>query len=98
MSYKIALLENGTQPLKNSREQVEAMLREAGLDAAVMAYHGAFDVSALAVDAYLLDISMPEADGLTVAARIRQTGSAAPISRFKRQEVKEELKRMMFHA
>ena len=79
MPYNIALLDDDQRQLNATRELVERQLEKEGITAAVMAYHGAFDMPALTFDAYLLDISMPGMDGLTLAGRIRATGSGAPI-------------------
>lgn len=79
MAYKIALLDDEQAQLDRTREMVEQLVKAEAIDAAVMAYHSAFDVPALAFDAYLLDISMPGVDGMTLARRIRSTGSSAPI-------------------
>ena len=79
MSYKIALLDDEPVQLNETQAQVERLLKEEGLDAAVMVYHSAFAMPAPTFDAYLLDISMPGVDGLSLAARIRAAGSVVPI-------------------
>lgn len=79
MSYKIALLDDEQAQLENIRIQVERLLKKERLDGTVMVYHNAISMPSMAFDAYLLDISMPGVDGLTLAARIRATGSIAPI-------------------
>ena len=79
VAYNIALLDDEQHQLNSTREQVERLLEKEGVASAVMAYHGAFDMPALTFDAYLLDVSMPGMDGLTLAGRIRATGSTAPI-------------------
>ncbi len=79
MTYNIALLDDEQNQLNPLRDMVERQLEKEGMDAAVMAYHSAFDLPHLNFDAYLLDILMPEMDGLTLAGRIRASGSAAPI-------------------
>ena len=79
MGYRIALLDDEQPQLDITKAMVEKLLEEEKLDCAVHAFRGAFDIPGLNFDAYLLDISMPGVDGLTVARRIRAFGSAAPI-------------------
>ncbi len=79
MSYKIALLDDEPHQLESTRRLVEQLLSKEKIDAAVIPYHSAFDVPSLNYDAYLLDISMPGMDGLTLAAGIRAAGNAAAI-------------------
>lgn len=79
MSYKIALLDDDPVQLNAACELVAQYVRREGMDAAVMPYHNAIDVPFLAHDAYLLDISMPGIDGLSLAIRMRSAGSSAPI-------------------
>ena len=79
MSYRIALLDDDQVQLNATCQLVNQILLQEGADAAVMPYHSAFDVPFLSHDAYLLDISMPGIDGLSLAGRMRAAGSAAPI-------------------
>ena len=79
MSYRIALLDDESLQLEETAALTRTLLDREGLDADVVPYQGAFNVPALAFDAYLLDISMPGVDGLAFAAQVRDTGSTAPI-------------------
>lgn len=79
MGYKIALLDDESPQLEETAALTRKLLVREGIDAAAIPYQGAFDVPALAFDAYLLDISMPGVDGIAFASQIRATGSTAPI-------------------
>ena len=79
MAYRIALLDDEQAQLEITRAMTEKQLALENIDCDVIPFSGAFDVPALSFDAYLLDISMPGVDGLTVARRIRSCGSSAPI-------------------
>ena len=79
MAYRIALLDDESLQLEETAAMTRKLIEQEKLDAEVIPYQGAFNVPALAFDAYLLDISMPGIDGLAFAAQIRDSGSTSPI-------------------
>ena len=79
MSYRIAVLDDDPALLRQLCQMAQEEARRQGFDCAFFPFTASYDVDAFHFDAYLLDISMPEMDGIQLALRIRQSGSMCPI-------------------
>lgn len=79
MAYRIAVLDDDPQLLRQVCQSAQEEAQKCGVDCVFLPFSNSYDVEAFRFDAYLLDISMPEMDGIQLALRIRGSGSMCPI-------------------
>ncbi len=75
MPYSIAVIDDDAQMLHQISSQLQEIAQKAGTSCAVHAFSSPMDLDELVYDAYFLDISMPQMDGIQVAKSIRDRGS-----------------------
>lgn len=79
MAYRIAVLDDDAVLLKQVCHQAEMYAHQHEVECVFLPFSSSYDVEPFYFDAYLLDISMPEMDGIQLAMRIRRSGSMSPI-------------------
>ena len=79
MAYRIAVLDDDPVLLKRVCSLAQQEAQKQHIDCAFVPFSNSYDVDSFRFDAYLLDISMPEMDGIQLALRIRGSGSMCPI-------------------
>ena len=79
MAYRIAVLDDDPVLQKKVCRMAQAEAEKRAMECTFHSFSNSYDVEAFRFDAYLLDISMPEMDGIQLALRIRRSGSMCPI-------------------
>ena len=79
MAYRIALVDDDQVLLDHICSLTAMEADKHGWDLSLHRFSGPEEMDSLYYDAYLLDISMPYMDGIALALRIRDNGSACPI-------------------
>ena len=79
MAYQVAVLDDDPILLEKVCSLAMAQAQTIGCDCIFLPFSNSYDVESFRFDAYLMDISMPEMDGIQLALRIRRSGSMCPI-------------------
>lgn len=79
MPYSVAVIDDDAQILRQICEQLQSIVARNGIDCSIHAFESPADFDELVYDAYFLDISMPQIDGIQMARAIRNRGSMSCI-------------------
>lgn len=79
MPYSIVVIDDDAQKLEQVSCQLKDIVRQSGVDCTVDTFSSPADLDEIMYDAYFLDISMPQIDGIELARSIRDRGSMSCI-------------------